>query len=175
MRHPRDKTHGPCILRGIPKHCTIREAPRVHFLRSDLLHAVLLEGDHVQWPPDKVTGALVSNGACVVLSLEPALLTSTPGHVIASGSKPQFSAESLLKFNLCSEFPGVLFSLTSSFGLSQSGKGFEGCWWGIASQADTRLPLKRDICHVGSCFWVLQWKMWEVTPSIWSLEMNQAV
>ena len=36
------------ILREILNHCTIREAPRVHFLRSDLLYTVLLEGHHVQ-------------------------------------------------------------------------------------------------------------------------------
>ena len=48
MWHPRDQTHGPCILREILNHCTIREAPGVYFLRSDLLYTVLLVRDHVQ-------------------------------------------------------------------------------------------------------------------------------
>ena len=44
-----------------------------------------------------MTGALGSNGAHAVLSLEPELLTSPRGDVIVSGSKPHFSAENLLK------------------------------------------------------------------------------
>ena len=106
-----------------------------------------------------MTGALGSNGAHAVLSLEPELLTSPRGDVIVSGSKPHFSAENLLKDESVFRLSwGGTLSLNQQLWFFQIWEGFLRLLVGYSSQADMPLRLRRHICHVGSCFWVVQWE-----------------